>query len=206
MFNNLGRDNQTWEAAQTELKEHFRLRKDYAELINECRNIKVVTLKELFDKVKSVNYELNELYNFEDKNSSPIIYTPENNDRYLVGIVKEKLINLVHGNVGKNQLLIQMFNKCVELRLLDDERTVDIAHRKRNNFRQNKYRQNDNNHSETVEYLANNRVNLRNNTDNNSFSRRSTNNKQERNQENNDVRNTNYPPNSASIRNQDNNK
>lgn len=94
-------DNLTWEEAQLELKLHFRPRKDYAELINECRNFKVGNLRELFNKVKSVNYQLNELYNFEDEGDKPTIYSPENNDKYLVGIVMEKLDSLVRGNVKK---------------------------------------------------------------------------------------------------------
>lgn len=120
--------NLTWDSVKKELKLYFRPRRDYAELINECRNIKVSSLRELFNIVKQINFQLNELYEFDER--KPDIYKPFNNDKYLVGIVLEKLDNLVRGNVERDASLIEIYNKFSELRLLDDERAIDQRYRK----------------------------------------------------------------------------
>lgn len=125
-------DNLVWKQVKTELRLHFRPRHDYAELINRCRNLKVSNLRELFDNVRDTNYLLNELYDFDE--DKPIIYTPENNDRFLVGIIMEKLDNLIRGYVPTNGSLIEIYNKFSELKLLDDERAVSNLHKKHNFF------------------------------------------------------------------------
>lgn len=125
--------NTSWQAAKQELRLHFRPREDYAELINKTRNIKVDTLRELFDQVRQTNYLLNELYELDE--GKEITYTPENNDRYLVGIVLEKLDNLVRGFISPNSTLITMYNKFAELKLLDDERAISKNCRRNNNNR-----------------------------------------------------------------------
>lgn len=164
----------TWETAKAELKLHFRPRKDYAELINECRNIKVGNLRELFTIVKSVNYQLNELYNFEEQENRPTIYSPENNDKYLVGIVMEKIDSLVRGNIDKNFTLIEIYNKFSELKLLDDERAINSAHRKIKNISRNFSREiNRNMYKQKTETNDNNEVRFQKQYNNNSYNRNS---------------------------------
>lgn len=158
-------DSLSWETAKAELKLHFRPQKDYVQLINECRNVKVGNLRELFEIVKSVNYKLNELYSFEEIEDRPVIYSPENNDKHLVGIVMEKLDSLVRGNVEKNSTLIEIYNRFADLKLLDDERAINFFHRKLKNFSKSNNRET--NRHTSKQYHSHNTSNFNSNNINN---------------------------------------
>lgn len=123
-------DNLTWETVKSELKLHFRPRKTYKKLMDECRNLKVSSLRELFNIVRSINYQLNELYEFDD--FKPPNYNPDSNDRNLVDIVKDMLNGCYRTNIQNGMTLIEVVNLFDNLGLLDES---DVIH---HNFRKNR--------------------------------------------------------------------
>lgn len=133
-------DGVTWPQVKTELKSQFKPRTSYRRLFDQVRNVKVGNLRELFNIVRSVNFKLNELYEFDD--NRPPNYTPENNDRTLVDILKDMLSGSYRVNVRNNMTLNEVFNVFDELGLLDEN---DVIHY---NFRKNnKNNHNHNNHN-----------------------------------------------------------
>lgn len=124
----LGANGNDWDEVKRELKLHFRPRKDYAELLNEARIRKVSSLRELFNCVREINYNLNELYEFDE--NKPVTYQPSNNDKYLADIVSSKIHNFVRGNIPENASIIEIYNKFDKLKLLDDENAVEPSNRR----------------------------------------------------------------------------
>lgn len=64
-----------WDLVKPELKLHFRLRKTYKKPMDETRNLKVSSLRELFGIIRSINYQINEIYEFDD--NKPTNYNPD---------------------------------------------------------------------------------------------------------------------------------
>lgn len=121
-------DNVTWPQVKAELKTQFRPRKSYRRLFDELRNIKVGNLRELFSIIRSVNYKLNEVYEFDDNH--PTNYNPENNDKNLVDILKDMLVGSYRVNIRNGMTLNQAFNTFDELCLLDEDDVIHHSYRK----------------------------------------------------------------------------
>lgn len=121
-------DNVTWPQVKAELKTQFRPRKSYRRLFDELRNIKVGNLRELFSIIRSVNYKLNEVYEFDDNH--PANYNPENNDKNLVDILKDMLVGSYRVNIRNGMTLNQAFNTFDELCLLDEDDVIHHSYRK----------------------------------------------------------------------------
>lgn len=146
-------DDLTWDSVKEKLRQHYQPNRSYSELFNYCRYVKVTNLRELFSEFKNINYQINEMYDFDER--KPDIYRPENVDRDLVEILIEKIDGNVRAHILENESMIEIFNKYARLKLLDDERTIDINHRRIRN-RNEKYnaplRRNQNEFSNKCEY------------------------------------------------------
>lgn len=121
-------DNPDWSTITTRLKQLFQPHRSYAELFNYCRAIKVSNLGELFKEFRNVSYELNELYEFDER--KPEIYKPENVDRDLREILLEKIDGNIRAHIAEKASMVDIFNKYARLKLLEDFRTIDVNHRK----------------------------------------------------------------------------
>lgn len=160
--------NARWEDVVAELKQHFKPRHDYAELLNQCRSLKVSSLRELFYCIKEINYKLNELYDFDEK--KPPTYHPSNNDKYLMDIISSKVHDFLRDTIPENGTIIQAYNKFDKLKLLDNEDAIDFRSRRnkvnsyKNSFVHNKT--NNKNSYDKNNYYNNNKSD-RNNSDNN---------------------------------------
>lgn len=113
----------SWDQVKAELKLHFKPRKTYKKLMDQTRSIKVSNLRELFSVVKTINYELNELFEYDD--NKPPNYSPENNDRNLVDIVKDMINGCYRINITNNMKLIEVINLFDNLGILDES---DVIH------------------------------------------------------------------------------
>lgn len=118
----------TWEAVKAELKLHFRPRKTYKRLMDEARNIKVSSLRDLFNIVRGINFQLNELYEYDE--NKPCNYNPQNNDRNLVDIVKDMVNGCYRVNIRNNMSLIEVVNLFDSLGLLDEGDAIHPNFRK----------------------------------------------------------------------------
>lgn len=116
-------DDLTWPQIKDELRAQFRPRKSYRKLLDETHNIKVGNLRELFNIIRSINFQLNEIYDYDD--NKPSNYSPANNDKNLVDIIKGMLVGSYRINIRNNMTLNQVFNTFDDLGLLDE---VDVIH------------------------------------------------------------------------------
>lgn len=123
-------NNLTWEQVKAELKAELRPRKSYKRFFDECRNIKVNNLKELFSIIRSINYQLNELYEFDD--NKPTNYNPENNDKNLVDIIKDMLTGSYRTSIKQNITINEVFNTFDALGLLEEHDVIHYRYRKNN--------------------------------------------------------------------------
>lgn len=118
----------SWNRVKAELTTHYRPRKSYKKLMDESRNLKVNSLRELFNEIKSINCQLNELYEFDEY--KPSNYNPQNNDKNLVDVLKDMINGSYRSNIiTRDMTLIEVFNVFDELGLLDE---IDVI---RNNCR-----------------------------------------------------------------------
>ncbi|XP_037925641.1 putative uncharacterized protein DDB_G0282499 [Hermetia illucens] len=124
-------ENVTWDAVKMELRANFRPRKSYKKLMDECRSLKVSTPRELFDNFRVICNSLNELYEFDD--NKPTNYSPENNNKNLVDVVKDMLTGSYRINITQNMSLIEVFNKFDDLDLLDETEVIHYSYRKNRN-------------------------------------------------------------------------
>lgn len=123
-------DDVTWDQIKTELKSEFRPRKNYKKLMDESRNLKVHNLRELFRSIRKINFQLNELYEFDD--NKPTNYNPDNNDKNLVDIVKDMLSGSYRVYVRQGMSLKDVFNIFDEMCLLDENDTIHFNYKKGN--------------------------------------------------------------------------
>lgn len=134
-------DNTTWEDVKRKLKQQFKPTKTYAEVFNHCRLLKVSNMKELLDIFIKSKYEINNLYQYDERR--PELYTPENIDRDLTEILLEKIDGQFRAYIDNETTLKDIYEKYARLRLLEDSRTIDYRHRiqPRITFRENQNRQ-----------------------------------------------------------------
>lgn len=131
----------TWEQIRAELKSEFKPRKNYKRLMDESRNIKVSTLRELFKIIRNINFQLNEVFEFDD--NQPTNYSPSNNDKNLVDIVKDMLTGSYRVYIRPNMTLNDVFNVFDEMCLLDESDVIHYNfkkykdHKNNNSFRPN---------------------------------------------------------------------
>lgn len=123
----------TWEDMKTELKIHFKPKKSYRKLMDECRGLKVHNLRELLNILRDINCQLNEVYELD--NLKPSNFSPEINDQNLVEIVKEMIVGSYRINISRKSKLIDIVNIFEELELLDE---WDVIHPKFRKNRENK--------------------------------------------------------------------
>lgn len=202
-------DNLTWDAVKAELKVQFRPRKSYKRIMDESRNLKVSNLRELFNIVKSINCQLNELYEYDE--NKPTNYNPDNNDKNLVDIIKDSLTGSYRINIRHNMTLNDVFNIFNELDLLDENDVIHYKYRKnskdlRQNFSNNNRKNNINDRGNSNNHHQNNqKTNYSNNYNYQNQNRNSANNNnfktnsgQSRRTENNvQYRNNNYTNNQS---------
>lgn len=123
-------ENVTWSQIKAELKSQFKPRRSYRRLFDEIRNVKVGNLRELFRIIRTVNFKLNELYEYDD--NRPENYSPENNDRNLVDMLKDMLTGSYRVNIRNNTTLNEAYNIFDELGLLDEHDAIHYNFRKHN--------------------------------------------------------------------------
>lgn len=127
----------TWERVKSELKVHFKPRKSYRQLMDEGRSVKVSNLRELFNIMKSINAQLNELYEFDD--NKPSNYSPDNNDKNLVELIRDMINGSYRTNISRNMTLIQVYNIFDELELLDEHDVIHYKYRSNCNNKETKH-------------------------------------------------------------------
>lgn len=98
--------------------------------MDESRNLKVSSLRELFKIIRSINMQLNELYDFDEY--KPVNYSPINNDKNLVDIVKDMVTGSYRTIITRDMTLIQVFNAFDDLCLLDESDVIHFNYRKNN--------------------------------------------------------------------------
>lgn len=157
----------TWEQVRNELKNHYRPRLSYKKLLDESRTLNVSNLRELFNTIRFINCQLNELYEFDD--NKPGNYSPENNDKNLVDIIRDMLQGSYRSNITNGMTLMEAFNKFDEYNLLDDIDVIHFNYRKQNsnNFKtnnmntniQNRYKNRNFNNNNTYKSNSNNNLN-----------------------------------------------
>lgn len=148
-------DDITWPQVKAELKTQFRPRKSYRRLFDELRNIKVGNLRELFSIIRSTNYKLNEIYEFDD--NRPTNYNPENNDKNLVDILKDMLVGSYRVNIRNGMTLNQAFNIFDELCLLDEDDVIHHSYKKQRHSHLNNQNRKDFRHTGNERQVNNSR-------------------------------------------------
>lgn len=128
-------NNYDWAQVKKELQAHFRPRRSYKKLLDDCRDFKVSNLRELFSNIKRINYDLNELYELDE--NKPDNYSPTNNDKNLVDVIKYALNGSYRINISHNMTLVDVFNKFSDFGLLDETDVIHYNFRKNNNSRYN---------------------------------------------------------------------
>ena len=118
----------SWTSVKQELRQYFQPQKSYSELFNCCRQVKVINLRELFEVFRNISNEISELYEFDKK--KPEIFKSENVDRDLVDILIEKIDGNIRAHIEEGASLTQIYNKYARLKMLNDERNIDINHKK----------------------------------------------------------------------------
>ncbi|XP_037915059.1 homeobox protein 2-like [Hermetia illucens] len=162
------------------------------------------TPRELFDNFRIICNSLNELYEFDD--NKPTNYSPENNNKNLVDVVKDMLTGSNRISIPQNMSLIEVFNKFDDLGLLDETEVIHCSYRKNRNrdvnrkkFRNGNFKNSGNKNFQS-HYRSNDPQpnsdynNFKPNRCNNNFNHDNNNNKNnsQRNQYNHSSRTKNY--------------
>lgn len=139
-------ENPSWNDVKEKLYQQFQPTKTYSGIFNNCREIKVSNLKELFDFFFNASFEINEIYQFDI--NKPLLYTAECVDRDLTEILLEKIDGPFRAYIYNENSLKNIYKKYANLKLLDDPRAINFHHRQqKQNLIKNNHTQNKNSQS-----------------------------------------------------------
>lgn len=124
-----------WQQIKTKLMDYHRPKSTYGDIFNKCRNVKVSSLRELFNYFEKAKYELSQIYLFDE--IKPQIYEPSRVDKDLVNVLIEKIDIPLRSHIDQNSTLNEVITRYTQIRALDDPRVIHYRHKQKNTQSQN---------------------------------------------------------------------